>query len=118
MTGGKGYYGEAAARQYLESRGYRYIDSGYTTRFGEIDLIMRDGSCVVFVEVKARKSSEFADARDFVTPAKQKRLRTTAQIWLLANGSDEICRFDVVEVYLPQGAQTENPEINHIENAF
>lgn len=115
----RGDFGELFAQRHLEKLGYRLIERGYTTRFGEIDLIMLDGDFVVFVEVKTRKNADFGEAREFVSAAKQKRCRTTAQIWLLDHESDELQpRFDVVEVYAPDGAQTREPRLIHIENAF
>ena len=115
----RGDFGEDLAQRHLESLGYSFIERGYTTRFGEIDIIMRDGECVVFVEVKTRKNADHGEAREFVSAPKQKRCRTTAQIWLLAHEDCELQpRFDVVEVYAPQGAQTREPRVIHIENAF
>jgi putative endonuclease len=113
-----GNWGEATARAYMERHGYEIVDTQYKTRFGEIDLIMRDGKYLVFIEVKLRKNHDFADARDFVSPAKQKRLRTTATIYLSANDTSLQPRFDVIEIYAPQGEKTHDPEINLIENAF
>ncbi|MDR0838567.1 MAG: YraN family protein [Oscillospiraceae bacterium] len=114
----RGNFGEDAALEFLKKLGYGELDRTYRTRFGEIDLIVRDGEYVVFVEVKTRKNSDFAEAREFVSAAKQKRVRTTAQIWLNSHDTELQSRFDVVEVYAPQGADTKNPEIIHIENAF
>ena len=115
----RGDFGELSAQRHLEYLGYELVERGYTTRFGEIDLIMRDGGYIVFVEVKTRKNAEHGEAREFVSAAKQKRCRTTAQMWLIGH---EDCvlqpRFDVVEVYAPQGAQTREPRVIHIENAF
>jgi putative endonuclease len=113
-----GGWGEDAALSFLKKLGYRELGRGYRTRFGEIDLIVEDGSFVVFVEVKMRKNREFGEAREFVSAAKQKRVRTTAQIWLNAGDTELQPRFDVVEVYAPDGARTRAPEIIHIENAF
>jgi putative endonuclease len=113
-----GDWGEDAALGYLKKLGYREIGRGYRTRFGEIDLIVTDGEYIVFVEVKMRKNRDFGEAREFVGAAKQKRVRTTAQIWLNSGGAELQPRFDVVEVYAPDGVRTREPEIIHIENAF
>ena len=113
-----GDWGESAALAYYEKRGCTLIARGYKTRFGEIDLIIRDGRYVVFAEVKLRKNREFANARDYVTAAKRRRLRATAEIWLAANEPDASARFDVVEVYAPDGVRTAEPEIVCIEDAF
>ena len=69
----------------------------------------------VFAEVKTRKNARFAEAREFVTPAKQRRVLLAAQLWLQRNPTQKQPRFDVIEVYGAEGAQ---PELIHIENAF
>ena len=122
MSGGErrllGRWGEAAAAEYLKKQGYHLLAVGWQCRFGEIDLIMRDGSYLAFVEVKLRKSDSFAKAREFVTAAKQNRLRTTAEVYLSEHPVKLQPRFDVVEVYAPQGIHTAVPEIHHWINAF
>lgn len=110
-----GRRGESAAADYLKKKRYRIIGMNYSCRLGEIDLIAENRQYVVFVEVKTRKSDAFAQAREFVTPAKQERLRATAQLWLQQNPTDKQPRFDVIEVYGEEGAVR---RINHIENAF
>lgn len=110
-----GRRGESAAAHYLKKKRYRIIGMNYSCRLGEIDLIAENRQYVVFVEVKTRKSDAFAQAREFVTPAKQRRLRATAQLWLQQNPTDKQPRFDVIEVYGEDGAVR---RINHIENAF
>ena len=70
------------------------------------------------MEVKLRKTSGFAPARAFVTAEKQRKLRLTAELYLLEHPTDLQPRFDVAEVYAPQGMETAHPEINYIENAF
>lgn len=112
-----GRFGEERAARYLRLRGYRILESNYACRFGEIDLIARRGRCIVFVEVKLRKSGDFAAAREFVTYAKQQRIRSTAALWLSQHETELHSRFDVIEIYAPQGAKG-RVTINHIENAF
>ena len=89
----------------------------YSCRFGEIDVIAEDRKFLVFVEVKLRKNADFAQAREFVTAAKQQRVMTAAQLWLSLNPTEKQPRFDVIEVYAPNGESGEIT-INHIENAF
>jgi putative endonuclease len=91
---------------------------GYRCRFGEIDLIVSDRKYLVFVEVKLRKSNQFADAREFVDLRKQEKLRTTASMYLSAFPTQLQPRFDVVEIYAPEGTATRYPEIHHLEDAF
>ena len=112
-----GRFGEERAARYLRLRGYRILETNYACRVGEIDLIAKKGGYIVFVEVKLRKSADFATAREFVTAAKQQRIRSTAALWLSQNETELQPRFDVVEIYAPQGAEG-RITINHIENAF
>ncbi len=113
-----GAWGEALAADYLKKKRYKIIASGYRSRFGEIDLIAATRTHLVFVEVKLRKSDKFANAREFVDYRKQNRLRTTAAMYLNENPTDLHPRFDVIEIYAPQGVQTVKPEIYHMEDAF
>lgn len=113
-----GAWGESLAADYLRKKRYKILATGYRSRFGEIDLIVADRSNIVFVEVKLRKSSSFAAAREFVDFRKQNRLRTTAELYLSQNPTSLHARFDVIEIYAKDGLQTLNPEIYHIEDAF
>lgn len=113
-----GAWGESLAAAYLQKKKYTVLASGYRCRYGEIDLIVADKKHLVFVEVKLRKTNSFANAKDFVDYRKQNRLRTTAELYLSQNPTDLISRFDVIEIYAPQGIETEKPEIHHLEDAF
>lgn len=113
-----GAFGEDAACRYLRRRGYSILGRNYSCRFGEIDIIARKGKYIVFAEVKLRKNADHGAAMEFVTPAKQRRILATAQFWLLQNPTKLQPRFDVVEVYAPEGLNTRKPEIHHIEDAY
>ena len=113
-----GAWGEAVAAEYLRKKHYHLLATGYRSRFGEIDLIVCNKRYLVFVEVKLRKSDRFAAAREFVDFRKQNRLKTTAAIYLAQNPSELQPRFDVIEVYAPNGTETRHPVINHLEDAF
>ena len=113
-----GAWGEEQAARYLKKHGYRVIERNFSCRFGEIDLIAADRHNLLFVEVKLRKSDAFARAAEFVDWRKQDRLRTTAELWLSRHETDLQPRFDVIEVYAPEGADTKKPVINHLEDAF
>lgn len=106
------------AAQYLQKKRYRLLATGYRCRFGEIDLIMENRKYLLFVEVKLRKSDVFADAMEFVDSHKQQRLRATAAMYLEQNPTDLQPRFDVIEIYAPQGIDTKKPTIKHMEGAF
>lgn len=113
-----GAWGEALAAEYLRKKRYKIIASGYHCRFGEIDLIVQDKKYLVFVEVKLRKSADFARASEYVDLKKQDRIRTTASLYLSENPTKLQPRFDVIEIYAPEGTATAKPEINHMEDAF
>ena len=113
-----GAWGESLAAEYLRKKKYALVAMNYKTRYGEIDLIVRNRKFLVFVEVKLRKSDSFAAAADFVDSRKQNRLRLTAQMYLCEKPTLLQPRFDVVEIYAPQGIETKKPIINHMEDAF
>jgi len=113
-----GAWGEALAAEYLRKKHYKIIASGYRSRFGEIDLVAANRKGLVFVEVKLRKSAAYASAREYVDRKKQDRLRRTASIFLSENPTDLPARFDVIEIYAPEGTATVRPEICHMEDAF
>ena len=114
----RGAWGEALAAEYLRKKRYKIIAAGYQCRFGEIDLIAADRKYLVFAEVKLRKSADFAKAREYVDYRKQDRIRMTASMYLSQNPTNLQPRFDVIEIYAPEGIKTAHPEINHMEDAF
>lgn len=81
-------------------------------------MIVKNRKYIVFVEVKLRRSGSFARAAEYVDVYKQERLRKTASLWLSQNETDLQPRFDVVEIYAPEGMDTVRPTINHMEDAF
>ena len=70
------------------------------------------------MEVKLRKSADFATALEYVDRRKQDRIRATASMYLSQNPTKLQPRFDVIEIYAPEGTQTLHPEIRHMEDAF
>ena len=112
-----GKWGEALAAEHLRKNKFRIISANYRSRYGEIDLIAEDKKNIIFVEVKLRKNSDFGSACEFVTPSKQKKLRATAEIWISENETKKELRFDVIEIYAPEGISGKYT-INQIENAF
>ena len=113
-----GAWGEALAAEYLKKKRYKLVACGYQCRFGEIDLIVKDRKHLVFVEVKLRKSDQFASALEHVDHHKQQRLRMTAELFLSEYHTKLQPRFDVIEIYAPEGTLTEKPKMNHIKDAF
>jgi putative endonuclease len=111
-----GRLGETLAEKHLEGLGYSIIARNHRCALGELDLIGRDGSCWVFVEVKTRRSLRCGTGAEAVTPQKQARLVRLGQLYLSqhAHGA-EAYRFDVIDVRLPPDKP---PEIRHIKGAF
>ena len=84
-----------------------------------IDIFPKLSNFLIFVEVKLRKSPAFAEAREFVDRKKQERLKQTALLYLAQHEENtKQPRFDVIEIYAPQGTATKRPEIYHLEDAF
>lgn len=110
--------GERLAAKYLKRQGMRIIARQHRSRLGEIDLIALDAGCVVFIEVKTRRSHAAGRPEESVTPAKQKQLTRLALNYLKSRGwlGNKSSRFDVVSVTWP-GDDT-HPEIVHFRNAF
>lgn len=113
-----GRWGEAQVAADMRKRGWVILASGYYCRFGEIDLIAENGTYLSFTEVKLRKDKSHGQAAEAVDARKQRRLRLTAELYLAQNPTQLQPRFDVAEVYAPQGYETEHPQIHYIENAF
>ena len=113
-----GRWGESLAAAYLKKKHYELVACNYSCRYGEIDLIVQNRQYLVFVEVKLRKSADFAAAREFVDAKKQARIKTTAELWLSQHETALQPRFDVIEIYAPDGIETKRPRIHHLEDAF
>lgn len=96
---------EQQARRDLERAGLVLLTQNYTTRHGELDLVMLDGDCVVFVEVRYRVRAAHGGATASVTRSKQDKLIRTASLWLAAHPrhARRACRFDVVSYDGPAG---------------
>lgn len=107
-----GREGESLAAGYLRAKGYKILASGYSCRYGEIDLIAQKGEIISFIEVKTRQNDNFAPAWQAVNTAKQERIKLTAMHWISENHENFQYRFDIIEVYM------QPKRINHIENAF
>lgn len=101
---------EQAAALYLIQRGLQLVGKNYRCRFGEIDLIMRSGTTLVFVEVRSRRSRAFGGAAASIDVHKQQKLIAAAQHYLAQLGKMPPCRFDAL---LFNGG-----DIEWIQNAF
>lgn len=92
---------ENAAVEYLTQQGLTLVARNYRLRDGEIDLIMRDSNYLVFIEVKFRRNSHFAAILEQIDQRQLKRIRRSAQLFMLQHGIVEhltACRFDVVAI--------------------
>ena len=108
-----GVFGEEITSKYLEKNGYRILGRNYSKPFGEIDIIAIKGDVISFVEVKTRKSDDFAYAAEAVDYYKQERIKRASQAFLMERKlTDFFISFDISEVYL------DTRKINYIENAF
>lgn len=94
-----GLAGERAAEEYLRARGLAVVRRNWRCRAGEIDLILKDGRCLVFCEVKTRRGRGFGDPLDAVTWRKQSRLRQLVALYLAeVGGHDGPIRIDAVGI--------------------
>ncbi|MDK2821901.1 MAG: putative endonuclease [Clostridia bacterium] len=113
----RGLIGEAAAANFLNSKGYRIIVRNFRCSLGEVDIIAQDGKEIVFIEVRTRSSTFYGTPQESVDVRKQYRLRLLANYYLCQNGLTEIpCRFDVVAVQLNREDKVTNIEV--IKGAF
>ena len=109
--------GEAAVAEYLAQKGRAILERKYRTPAGEIDLIVRDGRTLAFVEVKTRKSERYGRPGAAVGKEKQRRIIRGALWYMNRTRGGELppCRFDVAEVYAPAGSAW---RVRYLENAF
>ena len=84
-----GDWGEEYARRFLEGRGYSILETNYRGKYGEIDLIAREGECLVFVEVKSRRTGAFGRPEESVTEAKQQKLVQAALEYMQSKEMEE-----------------------------
>lgn len=114
----QGRLAEDAARRFLEQRGLRLLARNYHCRRGEIDLIMKDSDCIVFVEVRYRSSARFGSAAESVDRRKQACLVAAARHYLHRHQrtADAPCRFDVISITRAPCAV--NMPLDWIKDAF
>jgi putative endonuclease len=111
-----GAHGERIAAAYLPRAGLRVLDRNWRCREGELDIVAREGTALVFCEVKTRRGTGFGHPVEAVTRAKQRRLRLLAQRWLAAHHEHAPdLRFDVVGVLV---RPVRPPLVRHLRAAF
>jgi putative endonuclease len=112
----RGRIGEQAAREYLEAKGWKFLIANYAGSRGEIDLIFRDGNCLVFVEVKTRTGEGMTRPGKAVDRDKKQAIARTAREYIRKLDDPRVpYRFDIVEVILEND---EVIEIRHIQQSF
>ena len=110
-----GRKGEELAATHLKKRGYKIVETNYTCRHGEIDLVVRRKRLWIFVEVKTARGGQFGRPVSWVDEKKQKRLAVLAAFYLQQRGLEAVdVRFDVVGIEW----DGEVPRITHLEDAF
>ena len=112
----RGKIGERAAKKFLKKQGLKFLAANFRSEHGEIDLVFRDGDCLVFAEVKTRSSETWTRPAAAVDARKKKLLSQTALEYLKLLKNPEVkFRFDIVEVLLADGAVR---EVRHLPNTF
>lgn len=112
-----GRWGENIAKDYIKKHGYEFIESNVRTPYGELDLIMKHGDVIIFVEVKTRTSRSFGFPEESITAKKQAHLIEAAQAYLQLHPEfNNGWRVDVIAI---QGIPGEHsPRIEWFENAI
>ncbi|OEG00383.1 YraN family protein [Vulcanibacillus modesticaldus] len=110
-----GNWGEDKAVQYLLAKGYKLIVKNWRNRFGEIDLIMLDKECIVFIEVRTKNNSKFGKGLETINHKKQQQLVRMANAFLqYKNWWDNLVRFDIISIDKIDGTFY----IKHLENVI
>lgn len=109
-----GLIGEEIAFDFLRQRGFKLLQKNYRNRFGEIDLIMQDDTCIVFVEVRLRSSKNFGGALDSIDYHKRSKLIKCAQHYMASCSGRNDFRFDVIAI----SPNKSRHEIQWLTNAF
>jgi len=112
----RGKFGEDKAVEYLESKGYKIIERNYKCRFGEIDVIARDGNEFVFVEVRTFCNGNLVEPVESVFRDKRKRLLYMVERYINERDIEGECRIDLVGINLERDGEVK--KIKHIEDAF
>ncbi|WP_076412387.1 YraN family protein [Shewanella sp. UCD-KL12] len=109
-TQASGQAGERLAREFLEQQGLTFVQQNIKYKFGELDLIMKQGEEWIFVEVKYRSSGRYGGAINALGNKQIQRLKRAAEHFIQLNHIDAICRFDLIAI--------DDDQINWLQNAF
>ena len=111
-----GKWGEGVASRFLQDKGYQVLETNYRCRWGEVDIVAKDGNQVVFVEVRTRSGGQFGTPEESITPAKAQRLMHTAQDYLQQHAEEGLeWRIDLIAIRLDRDRRVEG--IAHIPHA-
>lgn len=111
-----GNFGEEIAEKYLRDNQYKILEKNYRCKFGEIDIIAKEGEYIAFIEVKTRTSSLYGMPGEAVNYSKQHKISKVAQLYILKERLFTCnFRFDVIEVFLNE---ENNTSIKLIKDAF
>ena len=108
----RGNQAEDNALHYLKQKKYKLLQRNFSTKAGEVDLIMQDGESLVFIEVRYRKNADFGGAAASITHKKQQRIIKAALAYQQRYAPQSSMRFDVVAI------EGDNGNLNHIKSAF
>jgi len=111
-----GALGERLAKDFLKKRGYHILETNYRCPEGEIDIVAKHKDCLVFIEVRTKKSLEFGSPEESITQTKMERLRATAARYRQSHDNLPLSwRIDVVAIELDQKGKLSRVEL--VENA-
>ncbi len=105
---------EKLAESHIKTKGYKILERQFRTRYGEIDLIAKQGDEIVFIEVKARRNLSAGYPEESVTPRKLRSIEAVANFYMQAKKITGDYRIDVIAIII----KDDEPEIRHIQNVF
>ncbi|MFR7993669.1 MAG: YraN family protein [Clostridium sp.] len=112
-----GSFGEALAKDYLISKGYKILNMNFRNKFGEIDIICKKNNLLIFCEIKSRYSNSFGSPIESITCYKQKQIIKLSELYLISKKYYNFnVRYDIIEVIF--NTITSSHIINHVQDAF
>ena len=112
-----GSFGEALARDYLISKGYKILNMNFRNKFGEIDIICKKNNLLIFCEIKSMYSNSFGSPIESITCYKQKQIIKLSELYLISKKYYNFnVRYDIIEVIF--NTITSSHIINHVQDAF
>lgn len=112
-----GSFGEALAKDYLISKGYKILNMNFRNKFGEIDIICKNNNLLIFCEIKSRYSNSFGSPIESITCYKQKQIIKLSELYLISKKYYNFnVRYDIIEVIF--NTITSSHIINHVQDAF